>query len=1789
MTADSSLSTPQVSSSTSASSTSPSSIPASSIPTADFANTQFDDVAIIGMGCRTAGGNDSPEKLWKFLMDKKDGSGDNPSWRWEPWIRRDPRNAKVIERTISKGYFIKDLENFDAAFFGISPKEAEQMDPHQRLGLEVTWEALENAGLSPKSLSGSDTAVYMGVDSDDYSRLLLEDLPNIEAWMGIGTTAHGIPNRISYHLDLMGPSAAVDAACASSLVAVNSGRQAILAGEAKVAIVGGVNVCLSPALFHMLGSAGALSPDGVCLSFDDDAHGYARGEGAAVLILKRLSHAIVDGDRVLATIKGTAVAQDGKTNGIMAPNAKAQELVARKALKQADVEPLSVGYIEAHATSTSLGDPTEISAISAVYGAGRPPHAPAAVGSIKPNVGHLEAAAGAISLVKAVLAVNKGRLPPQTRLNRLNTMVNWEKSGLYVVRESTEWSESNGPRRAAICSYGYGGTVSHAIIEQSPVPFPTGQEKEGGSTLLVLSAPQEKRLAAQSAAQAEWISPTGESESLKAIAATLAQRRSHHDFRAAFVVSSHAEAAEALSSFTKGTTGEWVAQGRTFGNGVSREAVWIFSGHGAQWADMGKELLQNPLFYQTVAPLDSIVSQELGYSAVESLKTGAFQASDEIQVLTYLVQIGLSQLLKSKGIQPQAVIGHSVGEIAASVTAGCITPEEGAVIVTRRARLYARVRSLGGMFLVNLPFAEVSAELSDRKDIVAAIDSSPSSCVVSGTIAPLAQYMESLKERGVRTFQVKTDIAFHSPMLENLSEPLRDVLSGALNPQLPTTKLYSTSQADARCRVLGDVNYWVNNMVSPVWLTSTVNAAVEDGYRTFLEVSAHPIVLHSVNETLLEKDLKEFTTIPTMRKNQPVEKSILHAIAQLYIKGASVDFAALLGRQWSTEVPGFRWSHKPFWKDVSSGSAGTDRVHDVGMHTMLGQRTVIAGTNMTLFTTKLNDSNQPFPRPHQVLGTNIIPAAVYVNTFHHATGATVLSDVMLRVPLAITDDPRNVQIVVQGEFVKVASRLSSSDDHSWATHSTARWNVEPLTQDVPPFDIDAIKKRIGSTLPNTFSIDYLTRVGVAGIAFPWAVTEHYGNSKEMIAKVDNDPDNENMTWDPRSWAPTLDSAVSVGSTIFSEDPKLRIVSQIDKLFIYSNKPPPKIYYLYVTKTDAADDPQSRSADVSALNIHGELLAKFQSIRLTEVEGASGVGGNMDSLVHQMAWVPARLSEKPLRLKQAVLISQDSKILDQYGSELQRHISKTMKVNTAQELKQTDVSAILGEKDSAVVYCPGPVRSFQDIASSAERFIWEVATTVKFIVENSLPIKFFIITDRVFAAKSATALAQGPLCGLARVVASEHSDIWGGLIDNEGPHFPIMPFKYVQEQDVIRFVDGVPRIARLRPFSIDQRLPSSSSMTFLPKPEGTYVITGGFGALGLETCDFLIEKGARRIVIISRRDLPPRSQWSSASDKLAPVLSRVQTMEKLGASIYSISLDIGAEDAHEQLLNELNRLSLPPVLGVIHASGVLEVSLLVETTADLLTRVLSPKISGAIALHRAFPPATLDFFVLYSSIGGLVGTSGQSSYASGNAFLDTLAAHRRSQGDNAIAFQWTAWRGLGMATSTDFLTLVLQSKGITDIKRDEGFRAWEHLSKYNVDHAVVMRSLAFDEGEPIPCTLLEEIVVRRPRARDSSAPAEESKGDSVACPTKTPELKIWLDVKIRECIALVMKIGDIEDIDPRVPLSDIGVDSVMTIALRRKLQSQLKVKVPQTLTWNHPTVIAMVEWFLKQFEDKASKY
>ncbi|KAH7390521.1 hypothetical protein BKA66DRAFT_525956 [Pyrenochaeta sp. MPI-SDFR-AT-0127] len=1746
------------------------------------------DVAIIGLSCRTAGGNNTPEKLWDFLLDKKHASGEIPSQRWEPWLRRDPRNAKILRDIIHKGYFLDDLENFDAAFFGISPKEAELMDPHQRLGLELAWEALENAGIDPRNLAGSDTAVYMGVDSDDYSRMLLEDLPNIEAWSGIGTAYHGIPNRISYHLDLQGPSTAVDAACASSLIAIHLARQAIVSGESTTAICGGVNVICAPGLTHMLQKAGALSPDGVCRSFDDQACGYARGEGGAMVILKRLSAAIEDGDNILAVLKGTASAQDGKTNGIMAPNTKAQEMVARQALLRAgDIDPLTIGYVEAHATSTSLGDPTEISAIANVYGTGRAKDTPCFVGSIKPNVGHLEAAAGAIGFVKAVLAVHNAELAPQTLLGTLNTKIDWDGCGLEVVREKRPWPQASDLRRAAVCCYGYGGSVCHAIIEQAPVRRPYEQHHEREETRqalvpLMISAHQEKRLAGHASLMAKWLSTDGRTQDLAAIARTLSQRRTAHDFRATFVVANHDEAIHMLKNFSSGKSQNWVASNRVLGSDVSRDVVWVFSGHGAQWPDMGKELLKQPVFRETVIALDNVIYSEMGFSAVAALESGDLGGSNRIQVLTYVVQIGLAQLLQSKGAQPQAIIGHSVGEIAAAVAAGCLTAAEGAVIVSRRAKLYARVQGQGTMAMVSLPFAEVAQELGIRRDLVAAINSSPSTCVVSGDTAALEQYVIRVTRRGVRTWKVQTDIAFHSPLLESLAVPLQQSLEQSVNPTPANIPIYSTSNNDPRTATSRDLAYWTHNMMAPVRLVEAIDAALEDGFRIFLEISSHPIVSHSISETLATRPVSEAAVFGVMKRDTSSERSILQAISNLHTVGAQVDFHMQLGSSpWSTKVPNSPWVHKPYWKAISTDTASTVLQHNVDEHALLGGAMEVAGSNIEVWATILDDKSKPYPLTHPLDGTEIIPAAVYCNTILKATGATILDNVCLHVPLPMTTDKRNVQVIVQENRVRMLSRLQTSsealNEHSWIEHSTVGFHSSDMTTFQKVYSVSDVKMRIGTRLPNNFAWDYLQKIGVSGIAFPWIVLEHYGNEKEMLVKMDMEPNSETMSWDAASWAPFLDAATSVGSSIFFKSVRMRIVSGIDKVLIPSIDSPPKIGWLFI---EEASDGKDLKANISVLGEDGKLLAKLQGMRFSDVEAVNERRTSIDALVHRLAWVPPNFAEAPLPLRNVILISPDKRLADDYANGLEVTGLKLILVSSSKELREPDVLGILTSKSTLVAYAPGGVDRDDNVAQKAQSFLWETTEILRFLAAIPSSPKLFVITDNVQTSQSPTALAQAPLHGFARIAASEYPEIWGSLIDSEGPAFPLLAIKYVQDQSIIRMQDGLPRVPRLRTFTKEQRY-NDKMRDIMPKPNGTYIVTGGFGDLGLEILEFLVNKGARRIVVVSRRPLPRRKDWPVATGQMANIVRKIQKLEAVGATIHAIALNIGSSSASAELLARLDILDLPPVLGVVHAAGVSGYGYIQDMASESLAEVMAPKVQGALNLHEAFPPNTLEFFLLFSSIGQLIGTPGQAAYASSNAFLDALATHRRAQGCNSVSVQWTAWRGLGLAADTALVDLELESKGVTDISVEEGFQAWEHLSQYDTDHAVVTRTRILDADETLPCSLIADIVQRRTRPSPSSSMPTVPSTESL--PKTGPELKAHLSLKIRHSLSKVLHL-DVEEIDDRAAIADLGVDSVMTVALRQQLQKAMGITVPPTLTWNCPTVVHLVGWFYEKLAE-----
>ena len=1740
---------------------------------------ESNDVAIIGYSCRVPGGNDSPSQLWSFLLNKGDASGEMPSMRWEPYNKRQAGNAEILAKTTSKGYFLDRLEDFDASFFGISPREAEQIDPQQRITCETVWEALEHAGIPPQDLSGSDTAVFMGVNSDDYSRLLLEDLPKVEAWMGVGTAFCGIPNRVSYLLDLMGPSSAIDAACASSLVAVHHGRQALLAKETSLVIAGGVNALIGPGLTRVLDTAGAISADGRCRSFDDSAAGYGRGEGAGIVIMKRLSDAVRDEDRILAVLKGSAVGADGRTNGIMAPNQFAQERVAEQALKVAGISASTISYIEAHATSTPVGDPTECAAMANVYGSGarKAGSAPCYIGSVKSNIGHLEAGAGVLGLIKAIMVLQNGLIPPQANLTVPSTKIDWDSSLLKPVTEATLLPRSRLPQRAAIASYGYGGTVSHAVIESAPSQPPSIRSVLSRSpgkepAILLLSAPSSSRIKTTASDLAHFLGASDELRNneidLHSIAYTLAIKRGHHKFRTAIVADSPIEAVKLLNEVAQNRQNSQVFSGRAAAlGGKEKGSVWVFSGHGAQWKHMGLTLLdEEPAFAEIVQLLEPIIEQEMGFSATAALRTGDFESTDKIQILTYVMQVGLAAVLKTRGLQPQSVIGHSHGEIAAAVVAGALTLAEGAMICAIRARLYRSVAGTGAMILINIPYTTAMQEIRDRVDVAVAIDSSPSSCVVSGTREAIEKVSAEWTQKGVQVRTVQSDTAFHSPVLLALVEPLQKALKGVLCPKKPTIPLYSTSESDPRTTKLRDVDYWTKNMINPVLLTSTINAAVQDGFRVFLEVSSHPIVSHSISEILLDADISDGTVIPTLLRNKDTQRSLLLSLGKLHCVGESVDFKTFLPGKWLHNVPRTKWEHQSYWRQVTDPTMGRSVTHDVHAHVLLGGRTAIQGTNTVLWKTYLDPDTKPFPGKHPLHGVEIVPAAVLLNTFLSAAPGLALRNVSLRVPVVV-GPPREVQVVLDENQIRISSRLTETEaaitqETSWVQNTTTQ--VTHPAQNIADHgevDIAAIKRRVTTRLSDTFSIDYLANVGVSEMGFPWKVLEHFGDENEMLAKVHADPESSpSRHWGRSSWASILDAATSVSSTIFFKDPLLRMPTAIDQVRLLQNTLTPEICYIHVIKAST-----ELAADIFLLSEEGQVLCKIDSLKFAGIEGNPAARKSDKGLVHKMAWPPARLAETPLRFQEIVCVAnKTSPLLTSYQARLKGLRIPCTVVSEPEDIPST------GE-DSVIVFIPDGAKTENEIYEISARSCDRLLRIVKILSKTSSRRKAFCITQGVSKGTNAHTLSQAALLGLARIIRSEESEVFGGLIDVEDDQFPMQAIKYVQGVDVIRIEDTVARNARLRAFPADT---VATQVPFRLQPHGTYIITGGLGALGLEVAGYLAEKGAKRIVLVSRRSLPPRRQWESLKDQFD--IQRILALETKGLSIYPVSVDMTASDASTRLLNVLDNLSLPQVLGVVHAAGTLANQMITETTPEAFDSVIAPKIIGALALHHAFPPKTLDFMALFSSCGQLLGFPGQASYASGNAFLDTLATHRRNQGDNTTSLLWTSWRGLGMAASTKYIDAELHARGITDVTRDEAFAAWEQLARHDSDHAVILRTLPVEGDDPSPHPIIDDILVRN-RTVTTGVPSAEA---TQAEPTGGPELQAFLADKVTRCVAATLSLAA-EAVDPHVALSELGMDSVMMVGLRTQLQQAMKVKVGPTLVWNCPTVGHLVAHFEKE--------
>ncbi|WP_437932302.1 SDR family NAD(P)-dependent oxidoreductase [Sorangium sp. So ce291] len=1195
-------------------------------------------VAIIGIACRLPGGASDPESLWRLLEDRTDAIAPIPAGRWDVERYYSPRAQQAGRMNARQGGFLDGVDAFDAAFFGISPRVAEQMDPQQRLLLEVSWEALEDAGVVPERLARSRTGVFMGVCSQDYGGLQSSpgELDGMGAHSATGTFASIVSNRISYTFDLRGPSMTLDTACSSSLVAVHLACQSLRRGESDLAVVGGVNLMLTPQFAIALSQAAMLSPDGRSRAFDATANGYVRGEGAGVVILKPLCKALEDGDRIYAVVRGSSVNQDGRTQGITVPSGEAQEANFRASLEEAGVAPREVGYIEAHGTGTPVGDPIEANALGRVVSEGREANRVAYLGSIKTNIGHLEAGAGIAGLIKAALAVHHRKIPASLHFQVPNPEIDFERSRLRVPSELVPWPSCYERAIAGVNSFGFGGTNASAVLEEPPAAArrPAASAKErAGAALLPISGRSEQALRVLAEAYADMLEREGdEAVELGQVAEGAALRRSHHAHRLAVVATGAREAAAKLRAFVEGQPAVGLAVGSPRRSERGKVA-FVFNGQGPQWWAMGRTLLEtSPLFREKVLECDALARKFISWSLVEALT--ADEASSRVgethclQPTMFALQVAMAALWRASGVEPDAVIGHSMGEIAAAHVSGSLSLESALRIICHRARIQEKADPEGAMMFVAVSREEalaLCAESGDRLWVSA--ENSPRASTLSGP-RPLLEGLERrLSGQGVFARMLRVNCACHSPQMDPLKDELMEAIAGVRAGDC-AVPMYSTTYGQRlEGRELA-APYWWENFRRPVLFEPAIRAMLADGFDTFIELSPHPVLANSLDE-IFEATRSDALVLATLSRKENDWETFTGALAALYVEHGRIDWA----RRYPGGAPALRLPKHPFHREVFWNESKVGHQYRAGGQTHPMLKRIDAA--LPTWEIRWDDHRLSWVREHEVFGAVVVPGASYLEAVLAAarelTGEPcALESVDFERPCILVEGEQKItRLTLDPEAGTFELFYRAFNEDRWVRNAKGRFYRAPFKQGAERsprrLDLQAIRGRCPHVHKAIDIYDLMRRKGYAyGPSFFGIRQLHMGQG-EALARVEVPPLLRSKLsgflihpalLDACLQSSILHPAEGHGGALLSFT---YLPTDIQKLRVYGEIRFPAWCYTRIHKLDAS----GLSVDIFLVGEQGELLAEITPLRGKVVRGsASEPAFRLAEDLYRLEWQPS---------------------------------------------------------------------------------------------------------------------------------------------------------------------------------------------------------------------------------------------------------------------------------------------------------------------------------------------------------------------------------------------------------------------------------------------------------------------------------------------------------------------------------------------------------------------------------------
>jgi acyl transferase domain-containing protein/acyl carrier protein len=1211
-------------------------------------------IAIIGLGCRFPGAN-GPQAFWSLLQNGVDAITEIPSYRYDVDTFYDPTPGipgKIITRY---GGFLENADLFDPAFFHISPREALRMDPQQRLLLEVAWEAVEDAGQAADKLGGSSTGVFVAVCSAEYADLQTTNILDMDIYSCAGCARSVLSGRLSYILGLQGPSVVVDTACSSSLVAVHLACQSLRCGECTLAIAGGTNLLLTPVPTMGFSQAGMLSPDGHCKAFDASANGYVRSEGVGVVILKPLSLAQRDGDPIYAVILGSAVNNDGKSAGLLAPAVESQEMVLSDAYRDAGVSPGSVHYVEAHGTGTVIGDYVELTALGKVLSTDRPKDRLCKLGSVKTNIGHSEAASGVAALIKVALSLKHKAIPASLHFREPNPNIDWDEIPLRVQTELGAWPVGSELPLAGISSFGMSGTNVHVVLQAAPPAEPEVTETQAATDnaqLLTISANSPESLSAMAHSYQEFLAEAG-GPSLRDICRDASKRRKHHDHRLSLAVHSKEEAVEFLKAFEGGEARRGMSQ-TVQASGDRPRMVFIYSGTGSQRYGMGQQLFeQEPVFRDALLSCDRLMRQETGWSLIDKLTTDEswLHTVDVMQPAIFAIQVALTALWRHWGIVPDVVVGQSMGEVASAHVSGALSLEEAVTIICRRGRVLKKVSGLGSAASVELSLEQSRQILRGYEGRLSiASSNSPTSTVLAGSPEAINEILEKLQRDNIFCRLIKVDFASHSSQLDDLREDLRESLNG-IKSKIPSVPIYSTVTGDVVQNGDLGADYWARNLREPVLFSPVVERLIENDHTVFVEVSPHPVLLTAIQQTL-DHHGKSGTLLASLRENADERDTMVASLGALYTAKQPVNWDSLYPEGGPyVGLPGYEWHKERFWlKDIDPTNEAVKmrlmgRVGSLWApgHPLLGQHLRVASSSTEhIWQQELDIRLLRYLADHSVQGIPIFPAVGWVEAAIAASKEalgqtpTQIEHLSFKRILPLSEDkPQVVQILFsqdgpgEATFRAFSSRLvENKGQTSWTLHATGVVRLGHRNDGVPaPFSIEEIQARCSETVPGTQFYEMLKARGF-----------EYGpkfQALEMLWRQDGESLGRLRPIDSSDWKPDtyfvypgfLDSCVQViagalpRAGIELEGHAAYLPVAFTKINIHGEPKPGTEYWSHaLLDMEASKDGDVLRGDVTILDEGGQVIIEILGIELKGIkEEEWSLERDSDDWLYEIQW------------------------------------------------------------------------------------------------------------------------------------------------------------------------------------------------------------------------------------------------------------------------------------------------------------------------------------------------------------------------------------------------------------------------------------------------------------------------------------------------------------------------------------------------------------------------------------------